>query len=168
MPACRRSCLPTKSSPRSSPAALEGVDVRRISDPGPEIDAVDSLLDLIGNTPMMRLDRTAKDVECTLLGKLELFNPGGSSKDRIALCDDRRSGTRKLARSRVDDRRTDERQHRGRSRHCRREAPLQVRVRLPGQGRLGQNRPPARLRRRGRRLPDVYSTRAPGLVLLGL
>ncbi len=65
--------------------ALEGVDVRRISDPGPEIDAVDSLLDLIGNTPMMRLDRTAKDVECTLLGKLELFNPGGSSKDRIAL-----------------------------------------------------------------------------------
>lgn len=65
--------------------ALEGVDVRRISDPGPPIEAVDSLIDLIGDTPMMRLDRTARDVECTLLAKLELFNPGGSSKDRIAL-----------------------------------------------------------------------------------
>src|SRR5579863_883048 len=65
--------------------ALEGVDVRRISDSGAPIDASDSLVDLIGNTPMIRLDRTARDVECTLLGKLELFNPGGSSKDRIAL-----------------------------------------------------------------------------------
>ncbi|MGA2036582.1 MAG: cystathionine beta-synthase [Acidimicrobiales bacterium] len=45
----------------------------------------ESILDLIGNTPMVRLDRTARDLECTLLGKLELFNPGGSSKDRIAL-----------------------------------------------------------------------------------
>ncbi|HLX78330.1 MAG TPA: cystathionine beta-synthase [Acidimicrobiales bacterium] len=65
--------------------SLEGVDVRRISDSGAPIDAFDSLVDLIGNTPMIRLDRTARDVECTLLGKLELFNPGGSSKDRIAL-----------------------------------------------------------------------------------
>ena len=34
---------------------------------------------------MVRLDRTARDLECTLVAKLELFNPGGSSKDRIAL-----------------------------------------------------------------------------------
>src|SRR5437660_10986711 len=34
---------------------------------------------------MLRLDRTARDLECTLLAKLELFNPGGSSKDRPAL-----------------------------------------------------------------------------------
>ena len=45
----------------------------------------ESLLDLIGRTPMLRLDRTARDLECTLLAKLELFNPGGSSKDRPAL-----------------------------------------------------------------------------------
>jgi cystathionine beta-synthase len=71
--------------PAASDRALEGVEVRRVSDPGPPIAAVDSLVDLIGNTPLMRLDRTAKDLECTLLGKLELFNPGGSSKDRIAV-----------------------------------------------------------------------------------
>ena len=75
--------------PKEYARALSGVDVRRISDPGPPIDAVNSLVDLIGNTPMVRLDRTARDVECTLLGKLELFNPGGSSKDRIAVGDDR-------------------------------------------------------------------------------
>lgn len=49
------------------------------------MDVADSLVELIGNTPMMRLDRTARDLECTLVAKLELFNPGGSSKDRIAL-----------------------------------------------------------------------------------
>lgn len=71
--------------PEQFARALAGVDVRKLSDPGPAIDAVESLVDLIGNTPMVRLDRTAKDLECTLLGKLELFNPGGSSKDRIAV-----------------------------------------------------------------------------------
>ncbi|MGA8296311.1 MAG: cystathionine beta-synthase [Acidimicrobiales bacterium] len=71
--------------PSDSSRGLDGVDVRRISDPGPPIEAVETLLDLIGNTPMLRLDRTAKDLECTFLGKLELCNPGGSSKDRIAL-----------------------------------------------------------------------------------
>jgi cystathionine beta-synthase len=45
----------------------------------------ESVLDLIGNTPMVRLDRTARDLECTLLAKLEQFNPGGSSKDRPAV-----------------------------------------------------------------------------------
>jgi cystathionine beta-synthase len=66
-------------------ARLTGVDVRAVSDAGPPMKVVDSLLDLIGSTPMMRLDRTARDLECALLAKLELFNPGGSSKDRPAL-----------------------------------------------------------------------------------
>src|SRR2546423_3567 len=56
---------------------LSGVDVRPVSDPGPPMDAAESLLDLIGHTPMLRLDRTARNLECTLLAKLELFNPGG-------------------------------------------------------------------------------------------
>jgi len=43
------------------------------------------VVDLIGRTPMVRMDRTARDLECTLLAKLEQFNPGGSSKDRPAL-----------------------------------------------------------------------------------
>ena len=64
---------------------LDGVDIRATLDPGPPMDVAESLTDLIGHTPMVRLDRTARDLECTLIAKLELFNPGGSSKDRPAL-----------------------------------------------------------------------------------
>ncbi len=49
------------------------------------MDVADDLVALIGNTPMVRLDRTARDVDCHLLAKLELYNPGFSSKDRPAL-----------------------------------------------------------------------------------
>ena len=65
--------------------SLMGVDIRPITDPGPPMDVAESLVGLIGNTPMVRLDRTAIGLECTLVAKLEMFNPGGSSKDRIAL-----------------------------------------------------------------------------------
>ena len=65
-------------------AGLAGVDLRRVSDPEPPMDVAESLLDLIGRTPMVRLDRTARNLECTLLAKLEFLNPGGSSKDRPA------------------------------------------------------------------------------------
>ncbi|HUC35851.1 MAG TPA: cystathionine beta-synthase [Acidimicrobiales bacterium] len=71
--------------PENAESPLTGVEVRALSDPGEPMEVAESVLDLIGNTPMVRLDRTARDLECTLLGKLELFNPGGSSKDRIAL-----------------------------------------------------------------------------------
>ncbi|MFQ6109869.1 MAG: cysteine synthase A [Candidatus Aminicenantales bacterium] len=45
----------------------------------------DSVLDLIGHTPMVRLDRLKKGIEATVLAKLEYYNPSGSVKDRIAL-----------------------------------------------------------------------------------
>lgn len=64
---------------------IDGVDVHPLSDPGPAMDVADDLLALIGNTPMVRLDRTARNIDCHLLAKLELFNPGFSSKDRPAL-----------------------------------------------------------------------------------
>ncbi len=64
---------------------LEGVPVHRLTDDGPPMDVADDLIALIGNTPMMRLDRTARDVDCHVLAKLELYNPGFSSKDRPAL-----------------------------------------------------------------------------------
>ena len=41
--------------------------------------------DLIGGTPMMRLDRLSPPGGASILGKLEYLNPGGSVKDRIAL-----------------------------------------------------------------------------------
>jgi cystathionine beta-synthase len=44
----------------------------------------DSILDTIGDTPLVRLARMAPGVRPQLLAKLEVFNPGGSIKDRIA------------------------------------------------------------------------------------
>jgi cysteine synthase len=44
----------------------------------------DSVLDLLGNTPLVRLSRLAPDSGAEILGKLEAFSPGGSIKDRVA------------------------------------------------------------------------------------
>ncbi len=44
-----------------------------------------SILDEIGTTPLVRLNRITKYLKCTVLAKLEAQNPGGSIKDRIAL-----------------------------------------------------------------------------------
>ena len=49
------------------------------------MDYVDSLLDLIGNTPLLRLGTTTDDAPTMVLAKVEYFNPGGSVKDRIAV-----------------------------------------------------------------------------------
>jgi cysteine synthase A len=45
----------------------------------------ESILDLIGNTPMVRISNIAKNVQANVLAKLEYLNPSGSLKDRIAL-----------------------------------------------------------------------------------
>lgn len=42
-----------------------------------------TMIDAIGNTPLMRLNRVASDVQPLILAKMEIFNPGGSVKDRI-------------------------------------------------------------------------------------
>ena len=44
-----------------------------------------SVLELVGETPIVRLDRIGRDVAPQLLAKLEYLNPGGSVKDRIGL-----------------------------------------------------------------------------------
>ncbi|KXG77434.1 Cysteine synthase [Fervidicola ferrireducens] len=44
----------------------------------------DSILDLIGSTPMVRLSKLSPEGGATIAAKLESFNPGGSVKDRIA------------------------------------------------------------------------------------
>src|SRR5579885_3268098 len=43
------------------------------------------VLDLVGHTPIVRLDRISREVPGTILAKLEYLNPGGSVKDRIGL-----------------------------------------------------------------------------------
>ena len=44
-----------------------------------------SVIDLIGNTPLLRLDRASAATGCEILGKCEFLNPGQSVKDRAAL-----------------------------------------------------------------------------------
>ena len=44
-----------------------------------------TVLELIGNTPIVRFDRFGRETGATLLAKLEFLNPGGSNKDRIGL-----------------------------------------------------------------------------------
>jgi cystathionine beta-synthase len=43
----------------------------------------DSILGAIGSTPLVELNTLGRDAPCTVLGKVEFFNPGGSVKDRI-------------------------------------------------------------------------------------
>ena len=47
--------------------------------------AYSSVLDLIGNTPMVKLSKVVAPGSADVYAKLEMFNPGGSVKDRIAL-----------------------------------------------------------------------------------
>lgn len=46
---------------------------------------LDSVLDAVGQTPMVRLTRLGRNLPCELLAKLEFMNPGGSVKDRIGV-----------------------------------------------------------------------------------
>ena len=49
------------------------------------MDIREGFLDSIGNTPLIRLRRASEETGCTILGKAEFLNPGGSVKDRAAL-----------------------------------------------------------------------------------
>lgn len=46
---------------------------------------LNNILDTIGNTPLIQLNKITKDLPCTVLAKVEYFNPGNSIKDRMAL-----------------------------------------------------------------------------------
>ncbi len=45
----------------------------------------ESILGAVGMTPLVRINRLSADLPCTVLAKVELFNPGASLKDRIAV-----------------------------------------------------------------------------------
>jgi cystathionine beta-synthase len=45
----------------------------------------ESMIDLVGNTPLLKLGSVTEGLAATVLAKVEYFNPGGSVKDRIAL-----------------------------------------------------------------------------------
>ena len=44
----------------------------------------ETVLDLVGNTPLVKLTKVTEGIAATVLAKIEYVNPGGSSKDRIA------------------------------------------------------------------------------------
>ena len=46
---------------------------------------LNNILETIGNTPLVKLNKITKDLPCTVLAKVEYFNPGNSIKDRMAL-----------------------------------------------------------------------------------
>jgi cystathionine beta-synthase len=52
---------------------------------GDAMPVLDSFLDAMGNTPLVRLRSVARGVKPTILAKLEMLNPGSSVKDRIGL-----------------------------------------------------------------------------------
>ena len=68
-----------QSSPVPWPRPVGCVGLRRMAREYP------TLLELVGDTPIVRLDRIGRDVAPTLLAKLEYLNPGGSNKDRIGM-----------------------------------------------------------------------------------
>jgi cystathionine beta-synthase len=59
------------------------------------MEIYNNIVETIGNTPLVRLNSVASDLACTIVAKVELFNPGGSVKDRIGptiIADAERSG----------------------------------------------------------------------------
>ncbi|RTY81153.1 cysteine synthase family protein [Flavobacterium sp. LS1P28] len=50
-----------------------------------KVNAYNNVLELIGNTPLVKLNKVTEELEGAFYAKVEAFNPGHSSKDRIAL-----------------------------------------------------------------------------------
>jgi cystathionine beta-synthase len=81
----RRAGLPVTLFTDAGAPDEAGIRVLPLTDHGAPMEVADSLLDLIGSTPLVRLDRMGRDLACHLVAKLEFMNPGGSVKDRPAL-----------------------------------------------------------------------------------
>jgi cysteine synthase A len=83
----------TRAPGRLTPAALAAPALRRYN---AFMDIRDGFTDTIGNTPLIKLRQASELTGCTILGKAEFLNPGGSVKDRAALAiieDAERRGT---------------------------------------------------------------------------
>ena len=50
-----------------------------------DVNSYHSILELIGNTPLIKLNKSVKNYKGNFYSKFEAFNPGHSNKDRIAL-----------------------------------------------------------------------------------
>ena len=49
------------------------------------MDIKNNILETIGNTPLIKLNKITASLPCTVLAKVDYFNPGNSIKDRMAV-----------------------------------------------------------------------------------
>ncbi len=117
---------------------------------GTGVEIKDSILDAVGDTPLVRLSRLGRDLRPQLVAKIEALNPGGSIKDRAAIALIEAARARRAAEAGRHDRRAHERQHRHRPGHRGGAEGLPRDRRDARQDVEGEDRPPARVRRRGR------------------
>ena len=84
----------------------------------------DGVVEAIGHTPLIKLERASAATGCTILGKAEFMNPGGSVKDRAGPPDDPGGREARRAQARRARGRGHRRQHRHRPRARRQRARL--------------------------------------------
>ncbi len=124
----------------------------------------DGFLGTIGNTPLIKLRKASEETGCTILGKAEFLNPGGSVKDRAAYYIIRDAEEKGLLQPRRRDRRGHRRQYRHRPRAGRKRHGLPLghrHARDPEPGKEGhaaavRRRSPARARRALCQRPNNY------------
>ena len=110
-----------------------------------------NVLELVGGTPIVRLDRFGAEVAPTLLAKLEYLNPGGSVKDRIGLAMIEAAEREGKLQPGRHYRRADLGQHRRRACDRGRAEGLPLHLRHARQDEPGEDLAAAGLRCRGRR-----------------
>ena len=132
------------------------------------MEYVTSLIDLVGNTPLVQLDPGHRGRQAAGAGQGGVPEPRwlGEGPDRGQ--DDRGGRAGGTAEARRHHRRADQRQHRGGTGHRRAGPRLPLRLRLPRQGQRGQAERAGRVRGEGGGLPDRGRARPPRLLLLGL
>lgn len=84
-----KSSISTKSIPFTSPkkksTTLQVVNKVDVSSKANVSGFNSGILSIVGNTPLVKLEKVFKNADFQLFAKLEMFNPGGSVKDRPAL-----------------------------------------------------------------------------------
>ena len=161
--------------PRAPPGPSDGMGSRRARiRPACEEDAVqyaESVVDLVGNTPLVRLTSVTRDAgprRTAGAGQARVPQPRRVGEGPHRRPHGRRRRGERRAEARRHHRRADQRQHRHRAGPGRPAARLPVHLHLPRQGRSGEDQRAEGLRRRGRRLPDRRRPGRPALLLLGL
>ena len=131
------------------------------------VQVLDTFLDAMGDTPLVRLRAVTRGLRPTVLAKLEMLNPGGSVKDRIGIRmieAAEREGKLRPGGTIVEP-------TSGNTGHGLAIAAAikgyRLHLRDAGQDEPGEDRAPARLRGRGRDLPDRRGAGVARVLLLG-